>query len=354
MEEGVAVRMLKYIASLVLIAAVAAELRSEEAATNPAIGRLLFGSCIQQDRPTPIFRTMLRHEPHVIVFLGDNIYADTEDMQVMRAKYDRLSTNADFEALRDRCSVLATWDDHDYGVNDGGRDYPARHVSQKVFLDFWRVPVDSPRRKRAGVYDARIYGPPGQRLQIILLDTRFFRSPLKEGERRLGGPYVPDADPAKTMLGEEQWEWLAKQLRKPAEARIIASSIQFAASAAGQETWSNLPHERQRLLDLIASTEAAGVLFLSGDRHWAELSVIDSYVGYPLYDLTSSSFNQVHPRGTPTENVFRALDTTFHRENYGVVHIDWSAADPEIGLEIRDLDGMLRIEKRLRLSQLQP
>ena len=354
MEVGAAVNLRKYVASLVLIATVAADLRSEEAGTKPAIERLLFGSCIQQDRPTPIFRTMLRHEPDVVVFLGDNIYADTEDMQVMRAKYDRLSANPDFQALRDSCSLLATWDDHDYGVNDGGREYAARHVSQKVFLDFWRVPAGSPRRKRAGVYDARIYGPPGQRLQIILLDTRFFRSALKTGERRLGGPYVPDADPAKTMLGEEQWEWLAKQLRRPAEVRIIASGIQFAASAAGQETWSNLPHERQRLLDLIASTEAAGVLFLSGDRHWAELSVIESDVSYPLYDLTSSSFNQVHPRGTPTENAFRASGTTFHRENYGVVHIDWSAADPEIRLEIRDLDGMLRIEKRLRLSQLQP
>ena len=142
-------------------------------------------------------------------------------------------------------------------------------------------------------------------------------------------------------------------MRLPADLRIIVTSIQFLPSASGQETWANLPLERERLLRLIAATKANGVVLISGDRHWSELSVLETDVPYPLYELTSSSLNQLHPRGTPTKNTLRALPNTFHRENYGVVEIDWSAADPSITLEIRDIDKAARLRKSVRLGQLQ-
>lgn len=325
-----------------------------EAGDAPPITQLLFGSCIQQDRPMPILQTMLDQKPQLVVFLGDNIYADTSDMDVMQAKYATLDANEDFAALRSASPILATWDDHDYGQNDGGADYPPREAAEQLFLDFWGVAADSPRRKRAGVYHAQSFGPSGKRLQVILLDTRYHRSPLKKGEPRVGGPYVPDDAPEKTLLGEDQWRWLEEQLREPADVRVIASSIQCVASDAGQETWSNLPRERERLFRLIRETDAAGVVIISGDRHWAELSVAPNDTAYPLYDLTSSSFNQLHPRGTPTENKFRALETTYHRENFGVISIDWEQPDPVVSLEVRDLDNAVQIEKSIRLSELQP
>lgn len=316
------------------------------------VARVLFGSCIKQEQPIPILPVIVAQKPDVFVFLGDNIYGDTEDMDVLRAKYARLGSDRGFQSLRQQTRVLATWDDHDFGVNDGGADYPRRVESQQEFVDFWNDPPGSPRRQRPGVYDAHVPGPPGRRVQFILLDTRYFRSPLKRGERRVGGSWVPDEDPSKTMLGTDQWAWLEQQLRVPAEVRIIASGIQCVASDAGQETWSNLPRERQRLFDLVAATKANGVVFISGDRHWAELSVADSDVPYPLYDLTSSSLNQIHERGTPTENRFRALPTTYHRENYGLVLINWEQSDPEIRLEIRDLTDTVQIRKTLHLSEL--
>ena len=105
-------------------------------------------------------------------------------MDVMRAKYARLKADAGFSKLMKTCPVLATWDDHDYGANDAGADYVKRAESQRIFVDFWGDPADSPRHKRPGVYDARVFGPKGQRLQVILLDTRFFRGPLKKGAQR--------------------------------------------------------------------------------------------------------------------------------------------------------------------------
>ena len=99
----------------------------------------------------------------------------------MRAKYAKLAAMPGFKALRESVPILATWDDHDLGVNDGGSDYPKKVESQKIFLDFFGDPEDSPRRKQPGVYDAKVFGPEGKRVQVIMLDTRYFRSsPLKK------------------------------------------------------------------------------------------------------------------------------------------------------------------------------
>ncbi|MEM7013546.1 MAG: alkaline phosphatase D family protein, partial [Verrucomicrobiota bacterium] len=217
---------------------------------DKAINRILYGSCIKQERPIPIFERILEREPDVFVFLGDNIYADTTDMEVMREKYAKLGADEGFKRLAASCEILATWDDHDYGVNDGGAEYEKRGEAQIEFLDFWKVPADSPRRDREGIYNARIIGPEGKRVQFIMLDTRYFRSQLKAGERRVGGKYYPDDNPELTMLGDAQWRWLEEQLLQPADLRIIGTSIQFVAGAAGQETWSNLPLQRRQLLDL--------------------------------------------------------------------------------------------------------
>jgi len=339
---------LPIVAALGPPAAPAAEPKTE------APSRILFGSCAREDEPMPIFDTIVKRQPDLFLFLGDNVYADTDDMEKMRASYETLGADEGFRRLRESCPVLATWDDHDYGLNDAGADYPKRAEAEEVFLDFWGAGEDSPRRRRPGVYQARTFGPEGRRMQVILLDTRYFRGPLKTGDRRVGGPYYPSDDEEVTMLGEAQWRWLERQLRRPADLRIVGSSIQLVAEAAGQETWSNLPRERRRFFDLVEETGATGVLVVSGDRHWSELSVATESASFPIYDLTSSSFNQVHPRGTPTENRHRALPTTYHRENFGEILVDWSEPDPIIEMRILDLEGSVKLEKRLSSSELRP
>lgn len=328
---------------------VATSIRSAvSASAEKSIDRILFGSCIKQQHPVPIFDTIVKDQPDLFIFLGDNIYGDTQDMTVLQEKYGKLAAIPGFRRLKQTCPVLATWDDHDYGVNDGGRDFEKREESRKIFLDFWRR--DQPSvEPHEGVYDAAVYGPAGRRVQIILLDTRYFRSPLKRGEKRVGGSWVPDHDPSKTMLGEGQWKWLKAQLLLPADLRIIASSIQFVADDAGQETWSNLPVERQRMLDLLKETKAGGVVFISGDRHWSELSSLENELSYPLFDLTSSSLNQIHPRGTPTKNSHRHLEQTVHTPNYGVIQIDWKTEGASVKLQIRDDTGKARLEKTINV-----
>ena len=314
-----------------------------------------FGSCSKHPEH-PMLDRVLTLPMDLFVFMGDNIYADTRDMAVMRAKYDALKQSRFFRELRARTPILATWDDHDLGTNDAGADYPMRRESQAEFLRWIDEPAGSPRRQREGVYDAHVFGPRGRRVQVILLDTRYFRSPLKRvapGEKRLtGGVYVPSTDPAATMLGADQWRWLEQQLRAPADLRLIISSIQFVSEFSGAEAWANLPLEKQRLLGLLRTTRAGGVLFLSGDRHWCELSRMDGPLGYPLYDLTASALTEKHPRGTPSENKYRADPRTYHDVNVGHLHIDWDASDPVLTLKIVDLAGETRLDRVIKLSEL--
>ncbi len=316
---------------------------------------ILFGSCIQEAQPIPILNTVLQRHPRsdLFLFLGDNIYADTTDPAVMRAKYQRLGTNPSFRQLRATLPVMATWDDHDFGLNDAGADYGQKTDSENQFLDFWKTPADSVRRQRPGIYEARTIGPAGKRTQIILLDTRYFRSPLAKGEeKRVGGPYIPSTAADKTLLGAEQWAWLETVLQEPAELRVVVSSIQLVADDAGQECWANLPRERARFFELLRRTQAAGVVVISGDRHWSELSAETEALPYPVFDLTSSSLNQPHSRGTPTDNTKRALAKTYHQENYGRLAIDWNAEPPQLRMEIRDLDGRSVLAKSLSLTTL--
>lgn len=319
------------------------------------VSEVLFGSCIQEEQPMPILQSILDHHPtaDLFLFLGDNIYADTTDIDLMQAKYRRLARDPGFSQLVSTFPILATWDDHDFGMNDAGTSYELKEASQNAFLDFWQDPPYSPRRQRPGIYQAELYGPPGKRLQIILLDTRYFRSDLEKGEKRVGGPYVPSSDTSKTMLGEAQWNWLGSQLKRDAELRIIVSSIQLVSDDAGQECWANLPHERDRFFQLLTDTQANGVFVVSGDRHWSELSVEDQETEYPIFDLTSSSLNQAHGRGTPTDNSHRANPNTYHKENYGRVVIHWDEPDPRVELEIIDLQGDVQIRHSLHLKDLQ-
>lgn len=321
--------------------------------------RLAFGSCARQDWPQPIWEAVLASRPQAFVFLGDNIYADRKGAGTLDEEYLLLANQPGYQKLRVTVpNVLATWDDHDYGLNDAGGELPFRAESQKTFLRFFRDLSFSPRWHREGVYASYVFGPPAQRVQLILLDTRYFRSRLAKKPApppKDIGPYAPSDDPAATVLGEAQWKWLEEQLKVPATWRLIGSSIQVIADEQAYEKWGNFPREKQRLFDLIAGTKANGVVILSGDRHFAELSVIPpgkSPLAYPLYDLTSSSLNSPSKRDVGDENTQRIGDA-WTRENFGLLTFSWQP-QPAIKMEIRDVGGRTMIEKTIHLEDLTP
>lgn len=340
------------------------------AAQPPAaapLTRIGFGSCGDQDKPMPIYDAIVAAKPELFVFLGDNIYADIDETTNklipaakitparIQSKYDVLGKHAGFLNLKATCPLLATWDDHDFGANDAGEEFVHKDESQRMFLDFFGAAPTDPRRTQKGVYTAATYGPPGKRVQVIVLDTRYHRTKLtkekapRPGERYLR--YLPSTEPGATVLGEEQWTWLEKQLKEPAEVRIVASSIQLVADEHGFEMWANFPKERERFYDLVRNTKASGVVVLSGDRHLGEISLDAKSVGYPLYDVTSSGLNQGSKGWRAPEKNSHRVAAMPYGDNFGMILIDWSD-NPRLTLQLRDEEGDVMSAVKVRLSTL--
>ncbi len=337
---------------------------------HPALDRRLsgiaFGCCADSEKPQPVWEQVLARRNDLFIFLGDNIYGDSRDMDVLAAKYAQLAAIPGFAKLRETTPLLAMWDDHDFGENDAGGEYPMKDASRRLFLDFWREPADSPRRSRDGVYASYVFGPPGERVQVILPDLRYNRSALvpmaltgdaykawaeKRAAARLEvpGPYVRNPDPKATMLGERQWTWLEQQLSVPAELRLFASSLQVLADFTGWESWANFAHDRDRLFDMIRRQRANGVVFLSGDIHYAELSKYALNLPYPMWDLTSSGLTEEWR--VPTPNANRASEVVADA-NFGHVDIDWKGAATTLRCGITDHRGAKRIDFTIPLAEL--
>lgn len=301
--------------------------------------RIAFGSCSDEDLAQPLWKPVLATRPDLWVWLGDNIYGDTADVAVMRRKYQLQKSHPDYQMLQASSRIIGTWDDHDYGLNDGGREFAMREQSQQLLLDFLDVPRDSPRRARQGVYASYTYGPAGAQVKVILLDTRYHRDPIGSNG---------------TVLGEEQWRWLERELRdSKAQVHLIGSSIQVIPQDHRFEKWANFPAERERLFRLIGETRAPGVIFVSGDRHIAEISRLDdTAAGYPLWEVTASGLTHTWRDTTATEvNRHRRGDMLIAL-NFGLLELDWQRR--EVRVEVRDRDNQVRLAESIALSNLQP
>jgi alkaline phosphatase D len=241
-----------------------------------------FGSCLDNESPSELLDEI---NADVFIFLGDNIYADTANSIIMRWIYNRLSCKPAFKRLVGRIRhILSIWDDHDYGQNDRGAEYPMKEVSQRMFLDFWRIPATSARRRNKGVYGSYTFIDRGVTILVIMLDLRTFRGPLTVCTRDQGW-YCPAE--SGTMLGEKQWQWLKHTLAiTNADLVIVASSTQYAVDEYGYETWANFPHEQARLASLLNPNKT---VIISGDVHWGEISLTKD----GLYDITSSGISQL-------------------------------------------------------------
>ncbi len=300
--------------------------------------RIAFGSCLDQLKPQPIWKAVMAARPQLMLMLGDNVYGDDAgpDLSRLRAAYALQAVQPELAAARAEIPFLPIWDDHDYGLNDGGAEFDYRQSSSRLFHAFWQRPL--PGHPDGGIYYSRLFGPPGRRVQIVMLDTRSFRSPLRPRppDFPYWGRYAPDPDPAKTMLGETQWAWLAAELRRPADLRLVVSSVQVLAEGHGFERWGNLPRERARLLDLIGRTESRVVL-LSGDRHSGAIYRTEAAGSHPLVEITSSSLNKSYGPSRDAR-LPPLVSRIYHPENFATIDIDWVSR--RVVLTLRDVGGL--------------
>lgn len=312
-----------------------------EAGPNPALAsaatltRIAFGSCNHQNAPQHMWAQIAAQNPQLFLMIGDNVYGDNgwdadAALESLRSAYALQASHPEFAAFRAKFPMRATWDDHDYGLNDAGGNFPFRRWAEELFETFWAASPEV--RARPGVYDSTITGPAGKRVQVILLDTRYFRSDLKRmawsKDRPPLGGYLPDDSLDKTVLGTAQWAWLEQELAKPAELRILVSSTQVITQAHQFEGWTNFPVERSRLLTALTRRAPSGLVILSGDRHAGGIYKAE-HRGETMWELTSSSLNLAfgtdNDRSTAREPDPARVSKFFGVENYGLIDIDWKA-----------------------------
>jgi alkaline phosphatase D len=324
-----------------------------KAASNPALAadtvitRFAFGSCMNENRDMKFWDVIAAQNPQAFLLIGDNVYGDTRptngaDIPTLAASYKKLNSRVEFDRFRRSVPMMTAWDDHDYGANDAGGAFAFKEWAEKAYETYWGSTDEV--KSRPGVYESRIVGPEGKRVQFIMLDGRFFRSDLATMPYRDPGPtlgwYIPNMDPKATILGQAQWEWLAQQLEKPAELRFIISSTQVITDAHNFEGWTNFPKERERLYALLGQKGVNNAIFLTGDRHSGGFYKTNAPgLSKPLWDFTSSSLNFAFGRGDGSEREPdpRRTGGFWGIPNFGQVDIDWAAK--KVTMTLRKDDG---------------
>ena len=304
-----------------------------------------FGSCLTEKRNQPIWSAIKEENLNEFFFMGDNVYGDNKEtglLDDMKIAYALQKTK--FPKWLEEIKVNAIWDDHDYGKNDGGEEYAYKAQSQKLFLDFWKVPENDPRRSRKGIYFSQIRDIHNHKVNLIGLDTRYHRSSLGQEDK----PYSAVEDLSKTMLGKIQWNWLVNELNSNSDLNIIVSSIQVIPTNHGFEKWGNFPHERSRLLKMIEDSNTPTII-ISGDRHKAGL-----YRKGNLIELTSSSMNKPLPNYISKiwDLISKETDTyliedMFYPENYGTLSINRQG---EVFVKLKDLKGKTVSSAKLKIG----
>lgn len=297
----------------------------EKIESNSSQLTIAFGSCNKQFKENKLWDDVLKNNPKIWIWGGDVIYSDTDDMNKMKQDYDEQLLQNGYSELQQQTKILGTWDDHDYGLNDGGEEFKVKRESQQLFLDFMGVDKDDNRRNREGVYHAEIIESDKGSVKIIVLDTRYFRTALTTSKNR-NKRYDPNVYGEGTVLGEQQWEWLVDELNSSkADFNLIVSSIQILSSEHGFETWGNFPHEVDKLKTLIKSSKANGVLLLSGDRHISEFSKTEmDDLNYPLIDFTSSGLTHSYSGFSGESNQFR-VGKVIPTNSFGLLKINFDS-----------------------------
>ena len=291
--------------------------------SNQEILTLGFGSCLHQDRSMAILKTIEKKELDLFMFIGDNVYGDQEDGELDKLIRTYKQQYNNLENFLKNVSTEFIWDDHDFGLNDGGSNYRYKDRAKELFLETWKIPSNDPRRLRDGLYFDKMIKKNGLKVHLIFLDNRSFKSEWKltdefnkEGKER----YVKDFDPQKTLLGKKQWQWLKDKLNEDSDIKIILSSLQILSLGHGWESWDKLPLERERLFNLIDESDVSNLFILSGDRHRGGFYRFKTNDNNDIHEFTSSSLNLPIPFNTEEKGPLR-IGSTYRKANFGVVRI---------------------------------
>jgi alkaline phosphatase D len=305
--------------------------RTKTAPAGGAAFRVAFGSCcrLQFDPEQKIWNAVRALEPDMFLWLGDNIYADSDQTAALVDLYGRGRSVERLEPLLRSTPQLATWDDHDFGYNDSDGRSASKGESLRVFKSFWANPsygeADNP-----GVYCKQHYGG----VDFFILDGRYHRDPTDQ---------IDDAN--KTMLGAAQKAWLKRELKAsktPFKVLAIGGGWSAAENEDGGDSWGVYLTERNEIFDYIRDNNIGGVVCISGDSHMGELNCVprSQQGGYDIYDFCSSPLAQM-PANKNIRQVpeVRVRDTWTRSVNVGLMRFDLTGATPTLTYTLHDVLG---------------
>ena len=310
--------------------------------TDPPDFKIALGSCVYIndslfDRPGKpygsgfeIFSTITRQKPDLMLWMGDNIYYREPDWLTESAMRYRNAQNRELPELQQLYASThnyAIWDDHDFGPNDSDRSFRGKDWSFKIFKDYW-ANNSYGHNDTKGVFGRFEWGD----IEFFMLDDRFHRSPNNT-------PISPE----KVMFGEQQMSWLRDSLTSSkATFKIIVGGNQLINPLSPYESWAAFPVEQKKFFDFIRDFKIDGVVFLSGDRHYAELLKRDDLTAYPLYEFTSSSLTagSSNPAKEETDSIYRVPNTLVTDvKNFGIIEVSGKPKDRKLTLKTIDLAG---------------
>lgn len=235
------------------------------------------------------YQQMLGFDPHFFVHTGDILYYDKaplcKNIDQARAKWNLMFSYGHNKNFHRHVTSYFMKDDHDTLKNDcwPGQKYGDLTFAQGLDIFREQVPMG------AKTYRTIRWG---KHVQIWMTENRDFRSPNT----------MPDG-PNKTILGEEQKQWL-KQTILDSDATykfvITPGPIVGPDKKGKKDNHSNavFAHEGQELRDFLSKRE--NLFVICGDRHWQYCSK-DPQTG--LLEFGCGPINDEHNYGgDPGEN----------------------------------------------------
>ncbi|RED96566.1 alkaline phosphatase D family protein [Marinoscillum furvescens] len=281
--------------------------------------KIAFGSCVYINDSTTdrrykggeyeLFEAIAEQGPQLMFWLGDNIYLRPQDWSTEEGfayRYSHTRQLPEMQALLANTAHYAIWDDHDYGPNDSDRSFVGKEIALKWFNHFWANPPSHPAV--GGIATAFSWGD----VDFFLTDNRSFRSPQKRSSGN------------RTVLGEVQREWLVDALAfSEAKVKVVVMGGLFLSSMdnpLSQNYIVNYAEERQWLLDELEANGINNVIFLTGDKHFSEVSSMALPNGNQLYEFASSPLTaNVNTRDDI--NVYRLPGSHIQQRNFGLLTI---------------------------------
>ncbi len=313
-----------------------------------AIGSCAYFNQSAYDRPGPpygdtsfqIFEKIAEKNPDLMLWLGDNLYLRESDWgseMGINERYIHTRKQDGLRKLLSTCPNLSIWDDHEFGPNDANGSFYNKELTREAFCNFWANPGCG-IHQMGGINYAFDYND----VHFLMLDNRYHRT-----------PDFCDSCLDESVLGKDQLQWLKMNLLTlpKSEFKIIGLGGQFLNSAKVFENYSNYEWEKNEIIQFIHKHQISNVIFISGDRHFSELSLLKKAGKPSIYDFTVSPLTSGVYANVDEKNKFR-VESTLYREgrNFGMIQFVGKEKNRSLRFILYDKEGNEVYQKQFQME----